>query len=1392
MDFCQKVGRGGVGDGRSVLSARQLLDRARRPRSRIRNAEVWRDVSGMGEPEARSAGGAVAASPPAAAAAASPPAAPPPAAAPRPASPDFGADDFTADDLDALDAIEQAHSRRASGASAPPPSAAATPARSQPPPPPPPPRPPPATMDELFARAEDFAARAALMPPPPPPGGPGATCPGVFGRGCGGRLAWVEGFEGGGAPFWACAKGRGACSWRHHPPRRRLSPQLDLLAPAAGVLEAAPRLGAEEAVAACGGVAALLRCAGADLRRALPGAAPAAAVRFPLGDYASLRALLQRAARPPLFALLPPEGDIPRGTLAALAAPGAARAPAAEAAARYAALPAPLEAALLPFQREGVKFGLARRGRVLLADEMGVGKTVQAIALAAAYRADSWPLLVVAPASLRLPWAEELEKWLPDLAPADVRIVFDRGDRPAAGAPLPPVTVTSFRMLEHLTCRACKRTHAWREEEGPELARAAAAAAAARGRAPPPPPGCRAPGACFATLGWRMLVVDESHNLRATAGAADAQHTEAARAAATRAARVVFLSGTPSLSKPFDLWNQIAMIRPGLLDADRQRFADAYCHRRLLPFARADGGAGQKWDASGLTRGRELHALLRQEVMVRRLKREVLAELPPKRRQVVRLPRPPAEQWPRGGGGAARRGADDSDASSDEEAEEGGGAAGASAGASAGGSAGAGGSAPGSAGRQSAAHRAGLAKCQAAIEWLCEQLGLGGEGGADADGDGGGGEGGECGGGEEGAPEAEAPPKWLVFAHHKSVMNKLAAALDARLTGAGVRRGGGAAAAAPRWDFVRIDGDTDAEGRRAAVERFRADARVRAALLSVTAAGVGLDFSAASAVAFVELPAEVSMVRQAEDRAHRQGAARPVNVFFLCARGTVDERHWQRLSASLARVEAMLDGDGAGGGGAGGGGAGAQGLVVDAVVTLAGGSQALTPDEAPEADAGAAAGGGDGGAATAAATAAASAAAAPEAERAPPAPPQPESSAAAEAAAAAAPPCASPEPPDGWWFEVSPHTQRVHLHAAADRAAPLRLSLPMEALLAPGAPALRALAAAVGRQLAAPPGGAAAPEFVAGVGPVAVDLAIVSSAARLRSALGAAAAFARDWRELGSAARHRLARALLQPPLDAAAEAAAAGAAAAGALGAGTDRYAGGGAAAAAAAAPPLPAGAERRDVLVRFPGGRRQRYAQVVLPATGARLCLHCAAAVPGGAAVPLAEALDTAALLFCSPECERRRAVTASSAAMRRALFKHERGVCVLCGVDAAGLVRRLQAVERGSRRCRAARGALLDAAAPAFAARLSAKAREALLAHATQGAAWQADHEVPVYAGGGLCDVDNLRTLCTPCHAGVTAAQARARGGARRAARVAADGRARRRPAKRAAREYLSESE
>jgi len=51
------------------------------------------------------------------------------------------------------------------------------------------------------------------------------------------------------------------------------------------------------------------------------------------------------------------------------------------------------------------------------------------------------------------------------------------------------------------------------------------------------------------------------------------------------------------------------------------------------------------------------------------------------------------------------------------------------------------------------------------------------------------------------------------------------------------------------------------------------------------------------------------------------------------------------------------------------------------------------------------------------------------------------------------------------------------------------------------------------------------------------------------------------------------------------------------------------------------------------------------------------------------------------------------------------------------------------------------------------------------------WQADHIVPVAEGGGSCDLSNLRTLCTACHRVETAALAKRRAEARKAAKSSA---------------------
>ena len=79
-----------------------------------------------------------------------------------------------------------------------------------------------------------------------------------------------------------------------------------------------------------------------------------------------------------------------------------------------------------PFQWAGVRYALEAR-RAFLADEQGLGKTVEALA---ALEADgAFPAVVVCPASLKLNWQREAARWLPHRT---VAVVDGRARGPAA------------------------------------------------------------------------------------------------------------------------------------------------------------------------------------------------------------------------------------------------------------------------------------------------------------------------------------------------------------------------------------------------------------------------------------------------------------------------------------------------------------------------------------------------------------------------------------------------------------------------------------------------------------------------------------------------------------------------------------------------------------------------------------------------------------------------------------------------------------------------------------------------------------------------------------------------------------------------------------------------
>lgn len=130
--------------------------------------------------------------------------------------------------------------------------------------------------------------------------------------------------------------------------------------------------------------------------------------------------------------------------------------------------------------------------------------------------------------------------------------------------------------------------------------------------------------------------------------------------------------------------------------------------------------------------------------------------------------------------------------------------------------------------------------------------------------------------------------KVLVFAHHQKVLDGLESGLQSQY--------------GDKKAFIRIDGKTSRTQRDSDIQRFQDNSEIRIALLSITSCSLGITLTAASHVVFVELFAVPGVMRQAEDRAHRVGQQRCVDIHYLIMHGTIDER----LMESLVRKRVEL------------------------------------------------------------------------------------------------------------------------------------------------------------------------------------------------------------------------------------------------------------------------------------------------------------------------------------------------------------------------------------------------------------------------------------------------------------------------------------------------------
>jgi SWI/SNF-related matrix-associated actin-dependent regulator 1 of chromatin subfamily A len=122
---------------------------------------------------------------------------------------------------------------------------------------------------------------------------------------------------------------------------------------------------------------------------------------------------------------------------------------------------------------------------------------------------------------------------------------------------------------------------------------------------------------------WDLVVLDEAHYIKSRTTA----RTKAAFMLARAAKRKILLTGTPLLNRPAELWSLLHFLAPTEWP-NFYKFAHRYCGA-----FRSEWG----WDFSGSSNLEELNAKLRRGLMLRRLKADVLPELPPLTRALVPL-----------------------------------------------------------------------------------------------------------------------------------------------------------------------------------------------------------------------------------------------------------------------------------------------------------------------------------------------------------------------------------------------------------------------------------------------------------------------------------------------------------------------------------------------------------------------------------------------------------------------------------------------------------------------------------------------------------------------------------------------------------------------------------
>ncbi len=235
-----------------------------------------------------------------------------------------------------------------------------------------------------------------------------------------------------------------------------------------------------------------------------------------------------------------------------------------------------LEKNLYQFQKEGV-IGLEKfEGCALLADEQGLGKTIQAIAYLAIHP-ELRPALVVCPNTLKRNWYIELFRWLKG-EEDNIQVITSKDKTTGK----PQIKIINYDILEKFKDRLIADN-------------------------------------------YKIIIGDEIHRTKNLKTKRTKAFMEIHKERSSN--KLIAMSGTPAINRPVEFFTALKMLRPSLFP-NWYRFVTRYCDPKYNGFGYSYAGSSNE---------EELSNILTSQVMIRRLKKDVLKELPDKTKQIIML-----------------------------------------------------------------------------------------------------------------------------------------------------------------------------------------------------------------------------------------------------------------------------------------------------------------------------------------------------------------------------------------------------------------------------------------------------------------------------------------------------------------------------------------------------------------------------------------------------------------------------------------------------------------------------------------------------------------------------------------------------------------------------------